>query len=175
MPAPVFCKDGETLSDIERVIRASKSLEKLLEQQYGAVGRGLHEKASSVEDQLDATTLKSLRWVATMRNKVVHEDDFELPDPQGFSDTVERLTETLTPKAKPIQPKVEPKPRRRSPVDAASISPPPAKTAPLIPAQPKVQPAPQAPLPTETSNTSEVWASLCVLILVVAMVWVFAH
>lgn len=163
------------MSDIERVIRASKALEKLLEQQYGAVGRGLHEKASSVEDQLDTATLKSLRWVATMRNKVVHEDDFELPDPQGFSDAVERLTETLTPKAKPIQPKVEPKQRSRPLVDATPQSPTPADTAPLINAQPKVQPNPQAQSPVEDRNMSELWASLCVLTLVVAIVWVFAH
>lgn len=163
------------MSDIERVIRASKSLEKLLEQQYGAEGRGLHEKASSVEDQLDAASLKSLRWVATMRNKVVHEDDFALPDPQGFSDTVERLTEALAPKAKPIQPKVEPKPRRRPAVDAAPMPPPPADTAPTLVAQPKVQPVSQAQAPVEDRNLNELWASLCVLILVVAIVWVFAH
>lgn len=163
------------MSDIERVIRASKSLEKLLEQQYGAEGRGLHEKSSSVEDQLDAATLKSLRWVATMRNKVVHEDDFVLPDPQGFSDTVERLIKALTPKAKPIQPKVEPKPRHRPALDAAPMPPPPADPAPTLVAQPKVQPVSQAQAPVEDRNLNELWASLCVLILVVAIVWVFAH
>lgn len=163
------------MSDIERVIRASKALENILAQQYGAEGRGLHEKASSVEDQLDRATLKSLRWVATMRNKVVHEDEFELPDPQEFSDTVERLIEILTPKAKPIQPKVEPKRRSRPLLDAIPQSPTPADTAPIINAQPKVQPAPQTPPTLDASNTAEIWASLCVLILLVAMVWVFAH
>jgi hypothetical protein len=163
------------LSDIERVIRASKSLEKLLEQQYGAVGRGLHEKASSVEEQLDAATLKSLRWVATMRNKVVHEDDFELPDPQGFSDTVERLTKALAPKAKPIQPKVKPKRHRHLAVNEIPMSRSSTDTAPTILAQPKVQPTPQTQSPAEDRKTDELWASLCVLVLVVAIVWVFAH
>lgn len=164
------------MSDIERVIRASKSLEKLLEQQYGAVGRGLHEKASSVEDQLDAATLKSLRWVATMRNKVVHEDDFELPDPQGFSDTVDRLTETLTPKIKPIQPKVEPK-RRRSPPTPTVPSPRTTDLAePIINAQPKVQiPSTLPDAHAQQISTNERWASVCVLLLIVAIVWAFAH
>lgn len=85
------------MSQIDRVVRYSKKLEKHLEQHYGASGRGLHEKATSVADQLTPATLKSLRWVATMRNKVVHEDDFALDDLQAFEQCCEQLLSTLQP------------------------------------------------------------------------------
>lgn len=85
------------MSEIDSVIRYSKKLEKQLEQHYGASGRGLHEKASSVADQLAPATLKSLRWVATMRNKVVHEDDFTLDDLPAFEQCCEQLLATIQP------------------------------------------------------------------------------
>lgn len=127
------------MSDIDSVIRYSKKLEKCLEQQYGASGRGLHEKASSVADQLDSATLKSLRWVATMRNKVVHEDDFSLDDLDGFETTCERLLEQLD-----HRPTVEPVPRTK-PQPRASIAPQPRQSSTEPAAQSSVSPATAKP------------------------------
>lgn len=120
------------MSDIDSVIRYSKKLEKRLEQHYGANGRGLHEKASSVESQLTASTLKSLRWVATMRNKVVHEDDFQLDNLSEFERTCERLLSELG--------------ETTAPSRLTAPTPPPQ--APTPPAQPRVRAAtPRNPIP----------------------------
>ena len=60
-------------SDLERAVRWSKRFESLLERRFGARGRGLHEKIDSVAGDLDRETVRSLRLVATVRNKIVHE------------------------------------------------------------------------------------------------------
>ena len=92
------------MSQIETVIRASKQLEQLLEQHYGAIGRGLHEKTSSIEVQLDNDTVRRLRKIATLRNKVVHED-FELDDLTDFQCDAQALAQQLQPQRQtPAQP-----------------------------------------------------------------------
>ena len=84
-------------SDIEVVINASKRLEALLEQRLGATGRGLHEKVSSVEQRLDVQVARDLRFLATVRNQLVHEGDRHgLDDRQRFEEVVERCAEALS-------------------------------------------------------------------------------
>ena len=67
----------QSMSIIEWTIRESRALESLLEERYGARGRGLHEKISDVNAQLPRELTKRLRFVATIRNRLVHEDGFE--------------------------------------------------------------------------------------------------
>lgn len=88
------------MSQIETVIRTSKQLEQLLEQHYGATGRGLHEKTSSVATQFNNDTIRGLRKIATLRNKVVHED-FEIEDLAEFQNDAQQLVTQLQPKSKP--------------------------------------------------------------------------
>ncbi len=68
------------MSDIELAIKRTKKLEELLEVNYGAAGRGLHEKVTSVEAQLAPETVKTLRYVATLRNKLVHDSHYDRLD-----------------------------------------------------------------------------------------------
>jgi hypothetical protein len=73
------------MSDIELAITRVKALESLLEQALGATGRGLHEKVTSVQDKLPPALVKKLRFIATVRNKIVHESDYtQIDDPDGF-------------------------------------------------------------------------------------------
>ena len=81
-------------SDIDIVVTQSKALEALLEQKFGATGRGLHEKLSSIEYQLEAGLVKNIRWIATMRNKVVHEN-FQLTNQNDFLRSCQRALEGL--------------------------------------------------------------------------------
>ncbi len=81
-------------SDIDIVVTQSKTLEALLEQKFGATGRGLHEKLSSIEYQLEAGLVKNIRWIATMRNKVVHEN-FQLTNQNDFLKSCQRALEGL--------------------------------------------------------------------------------
>ncbi len=65
------------MSDIDLAVGSCKRLESLLEKKLGASGRGLHEKVSSVEGKLPRELVRKLRLVATVRNKVVHEADYQ--------------------------------------------------------------------------------------------------
>ncbi|MBP3530019.1 MAG: hypothetical protein J6K25_02400 [Thermoguttaceae bacterium] len=57
-----------------RLIAISQQTERLLEQRFGAQGRGLHEKLSSVADRVPEKIQKKIRFIATIRNKATHED-----------------------------------------------------------------------------------------------------
>ena len=86
-------------NDFELVIRATKDLEHLLETGFGAPSGknvGLHDKISAAQEShhLTAETVKQLRYLVTVRNKLVHEHNFnQLPDRKHFAksyDSVER-------------------------------------------------------------------------------------
>ena len=73
------------MSDIDLAVTRSKRLEQLLEQKLGATGKGLHQKATSVESRLPPELLRKLRLVATVRNKIVHENEYQkIEDRPGF-------------------------------------------------------------------------------------------
>jgi hypothetical protein len=110
----------KTKNDYELVIKSSKELEHLLDRQFGATGKGLHEKADSVEQYFgkvgrrgsvrslykcfNSTVLivrsssfyffhcacmqdliRQIHYLATIRNKLVHEYDFNsIPDRTAF-------------------------------------------------------------------------------------------
>jgi hypothetical protein len=72
------------MSDIELAITRVKALESLLEA-LGATGKGLHEKVTSVQDRLPPPLVKKLRFIATVRNKIVHESNYQqIDDRAGF-------------------------------------------------------------------------------------------
>jgi hypothetical protein len=80
------------MSDIDLAVTRSQRLEQLLEHDFGATGRGLHEKVSSVADAIPQDIVRKLRLVATVRNKVVHENP-HIDDRARFleaADTAER-------------------------------------------------------------------------------------
>ncbi len=72
----------------ENIIKKTKEIETLLVS-MGADGRGLHEKVSSIENLLDKEIVKAIRFIATIRNKLLHEDSFELTQTihDQFNDT----------------------------------------------------------------------------------------
>lgn len=58
----------------ELAAKTSKEIESMLKSRYNASGKGLHELLNSVEESLDKRTIRILRKIATLRNKVIHED-----------------------------------------------------------------------------------------------------
>ncbi len=90
------------MNDYELAIRRCKGLEALLERGFGAAGKGLHERVTSVEDRLPPPLVKRLRFVATVRNKLVHDAGYTaLDDRDGFvraCDEAERGLKELLPK-----------------------------------------------------------------------------
>lgn len=93
-------------NDFELVIRATKDLEHLLESNFDAPSGktvGLHDKITAVQNSHDLSpaTVKKLRYLVTVRNRLVHDHEFNaLPDRVHFAqsyDSVEKeLREKLT-------------------------------------------------------------------------------
>lgn len=89
-------------NDFELVIRASKELEQLLEAEFHAPSGknvGLHEKigeASHNGHKLPPNLVKSLRYIVTIRNKLVHEKDFNtIPERNNFVTTFDEAENSL--------------------------------------------------------------------------------
>lgn len=72
------------MSQLDTIVNWTKKIESTLEKQLGAEGRGLHEKTSSVAHRLDARLVKLLRRIATIRNKSMHEEDYQVEDIKRF-------------------------------------------------------------------------------------------
>ncbi|PWI31875.1 DUF4145 domain-containing protein [Vibrio albus] len=87
------------MSDIEKVVKRVRRLEKLLRIRYHADGRGLHQLVSSCEERLPHDVISKLRYVATIRNKIVHEEGYSLEDRQHFFAVCDDCEKELTPRA----------------------------------------------------------------------------
>lgn len=83
------------MSSIESVIKGARRIEGVLEKDFGAEGKGLHEKLSSVESKLPQELQRRIRWIATMRNKTVHEEGFEPDSIEDFNRACEDIVEKL--------------------------------------------------------------------------------
>ena len=62
------------MTPIEELITIAQNMETVLEEDYGAEGKGLHEKASSVERKISPEAMRKIRYIATIRNKAIHDD-----------------------------------------------------------------------------------------------------
>ncbi len=87
------------MSDIDLVVKQSRKIESLLKTHYHAEGKGLHQLISSCEERLPHEVIKKLRFIATMRNKVVHEEGYKLEDKSAFKATCKEMNDILTPRA----------------------------------------------------------------------------
>lgn len=73
------------MSDIDLAVRQCKELESILRSKHGADGKGLHQLVTSTESRLPPELVRILRRVATIRNKIVHEADYQrLDNKKGF-------------------------------------------------------------------------------------------
>lgn len=87
------------MSDIESVITRTRKIEKLLRTQYHAEGKGLHQLVTSCEERLPHDVIGKLRYIATIRNKVVHEYDYQFEDPASFLNTCDECEKELIPRS----------------------------------------------------------------------------
>ncbi|WED21755.1 DUF4145 domain-containing protein [Vibrio sp. JC009] len=87
------------MSDIESVVTRTRRLEKLLRVRYHADGKGLHQLITSCEDRLPHDVISRLRYIATIRNKIVHQEDFQLDDKKQFLAVCDDCEQELTPRA----------------------------------------------------------------------------
>ena len=92
-------KLNHSTNDYELAIKSSKELEYILEAEFEATGKGLHEKitsASSKCPELSAGLVRNMRYLATIRNKLVHERGFDaIPDRKQFIQRFEASQDEL--------------------------------------------------------------------------------
>lgn len=81
---------------INIILNKTKKIEYLLEKEYDAVGRGLHEKLSSVEYNLEENIVRKIRKIATIRNKAVHEIDYKINNLNQFIKDSDNVINYLT-------------------------------------------------------------------------------
>ena len=88
-------------NDFELVIRATKDLEYLLETGFhtpSGKNIGLHDKITSAQQShgLSLDTVKRLRYLVTIRNKMVHDHEFNsLPDRAQFAESYDSVEKEL--------------------------------------------------------------------------------
>lgn len=80
----------------ETVIKKTKKIETMLVK-MGAEGKGLHEKVSSIEHLIEENTVKSIRFITSIRNKLLHEDGFEMTSEllSNFENACENIINSL--------------------------------------------------------------------------------
>lgn len=84
------------MSDIDLAIRSSKRIETALVRLFDARGKGLHEKLSSVEKKLPPGLTRRIRYIATIRNKLVHEHEYrKIDDRSSFKRAVRQVNREL--------------------------------------------------------------------------------
>lgn len=79
---------------IETAVVGSKRIEKILKNDFHAEGRGLHECLTSVQHRIPPDIMSQARYIASVRNKVVHEDGV-IDDVSNFSNTVDNIVYRL--------------------------------------------------------------------------------
>ena len=88
-------------NDYELVIRSTKDLEHLLETGFNAPSGkniGLHDKITAAQNShgLSHDTVKKLRYLVTIRNKLVHDHNFNsLPDREHFAKSYDSVEKEL--------------------------------------------------------------------------------
>jgi hypothetical protein len=84
------------MSFIESVLKKTKRIERLLSEHFQAVGKGLTEKTNNVEHQLPSYIVNKLRFIASVRNKLLHVDGYEFDRNQDrFLDDCDKIIQYL--------------------------------------------------------------------------------
>ncbi|KII80269.1 hypothetical protein [Vibrio renipiscarius] len=87
------------MSDIDSVVKRTRKIEHLLRTQYHAEGKGLHQLITSSEERLPHNIIGKLRYIATIRNKIVHEHDYKLKSRRDFLEVCDECEKELTPRS----------------------------------------------------------------------------
>lgn len=80
---------------LKNVIQGTKRIETILEEKFGSTGRGLYEKMDTANMKLPEPLQKRIRYVATLRNKALHQDGFEIENISEYVKTCQSIAEQL--------------------------------------------------------------------------------
>jgi len=91
------------MDTISTVVSYSIKVETILKKRFGAEGHGLNELTSSIKELLPQSTIRLIRKVAYIRNKVVHDDDYQIDSLHKFINMSEQVLDDL----KSLEPKLQ--------------------------------------------------------------------
>lgn len=72
------------MTDLNKIIAGAKSIERILTEQFGGTGRGMREKLDSARYQIPQPLQQRIAYLARVRNRSVHEEDFVLEDSDDY-------------------------------------------------------------------------------------------
>ena len=64
--------------ELAKIIYFSREIETILKDKFKAEGKGLHTYIDSIENKIEIQLVKDLRYIATIRNKSMHESSFKI-------------------------------------------------------------------------------------------------
>lgn len=83
------------MSDFKILLQRFKKIEAILEERFGGTGRGMHEKMTSIEYLIPDHLVRRIRYIASVRNKSVHVDGYEIDDESKLLSTCDAVIEAL--------------------------------------------------------------------------------
>ncbi len=83
------------MSSIEIVVKYSRLIENILEEEFGAYGKGLHEKVNDVEEIIPIELAQSIRKIANIRTQIVYKDNFAIQNQIKFIRSSEKVIDAL--------------------------------------------------------------------------------
>jgi DNA-binding LytR/AlgR family response regulator len=87
-------KDLQPVSNLKMVLEYTRYIETYLERRFNAYGKGLTEKLQSISD-IPLSLQQSIKAIASTRNKLVHEDGYDLEDINSFRFLCQRTVDDL--------------------------------------------------------------------------------
>jgi len=83
--------------ELAQIIHYTREIETIIKSKFKVDGNGLHQYIDSIQKHFDKTFIKDLRYLATMRNKSMHEHDFKLNNLKSYENlaikTIKKLNE----------------------------------------------------------------------------------
>lgn len=81
--------------ELAKIISFSREIESILKDKFKAKGKGLHTYIDSIENMLNLQLVKDLRYIATIRNKAMHESTFKMDNLSRYKMVSERTILSL--------------------------------------------------------------------------------
>ena len=76
--------------ELAKIISSTREIETILKEKFNANGKGIHTYLDSIENKIDNQLLKDLRFIATIRNKSMHESSFKVDNFNRYENVVKK-------------------------------------------------------------------------------------
>lgn len=84
-----------TDDELKKIASLSQEIESILKNKFSASGKGLHQSIASVEKNFDEALIKDLRFIATIHNKSIREENFKFDNIQSYENVARKTITKL--------------------------------------------------------------------------------